>query len=232
MTWLFLAVALNLLSFFTFYRATPHQMAAIKQLEESLPQSLLDEDAEWFEAWRASGIEQQVWAPYYHQLDNETGRGYRECFSSAAAMVASFHKRISSDDAYIKIREKFGDTTEVQAQVDALKSLGLDAEFVADADADLIEEELTAGRPVMVAYLDKGDLFQGHPPMGIGHWVLLVGFNRDEFIIHDPMGKPDMEHGGHDIKKSGEYVRVSRPAFHQRWQVNGPFSGWAILVDN
>ena len=232
MTWLFLAVALTLLPFFQFFRGTPHQLAAVKQLEESLPQGVLDEDAEWFEAWRASGIEQQVWAPYYHQLDNETGRGYRECFSSAAAMVAAFHKRISSDDAYIQIRKKFGDTTEVQAQVDALKSLGLDAEFITDADADLIEEELTAGRPVMAAYLHHGDLLQGHPPMGIGHWVLLVGFNRDEWVIHDPMGKPLMERGGHDTRKSGEYVRVSRPAFHQRWQVNGPNSGWAILVND
>ena len=225
-------MALNLLSFFTFYRATPHQMAAIKQLEESLPQSLLDEDAEWFEAWRASGIEQQVWAPYYHQLDNESGYGVRECFSSSAAMVSAFHKRVSSDDAYIQIRETYGDSTSVEAQIATLRSLGLDAEFIKNADATLVEEELMAGRPVMVAWLHRGDLLQGHPPMGLGHWSVIVGFNRDEWIMHDPMGEPDMEHGGHDTRKSGEYVRVSRPAFHQRWQVNGPFSGWAILVDN
>ena len=38
--------------------------------------------------------------------------------------------------------------------------------------------------------------------------------------------------GGHDSRKSGEYVRVSRPAFHQRWQVEGPNSGWAIVVND
>ncbi len=225
-------MALALLPFFQFFRGTPHQLAAVKQLEESLPQGVLDEDAEWFEAWKASGIEQQIWAPYYHQLDNESGYGIRECFSSSAAMVSAFHKRVSSDDAYIQIREAYGDTTSVKAQIATLRSLGLDAEFIQDADATLVEEELMAGRPVMVAWLHRGDLLQGHPPMGLGHWSVIVGFNRDEWIMHDPMGEPDMEHGGHDTRKSGEYVRVSRPAFHQRWQVNGPNSGWVILVND
>ena len=225
-------MALTLLPFFQFFRGTPHQLAAVKQLEESLPEGVLDEDAEWFEAWKASGIEQQIWAPYYHQLDNESGYGIRECFSSSAAMVSAFHRRVSSDDAYIQIREAYGDSTSVEAQIATLRSLGLDAEFIKNADATLVEEELMAGRPVMVAWLHRGDLLQGHPPMGLGHWSVIVGFNRDEWIMHDPMGEPDMEHGGHDTRKSGEYVRVSRPAFHLRWQVNGPDSGWAILVND
>ena len=232
MIWLLLAVALTLLPFFQFFRGTPHQLAAVKQLEESLPQDVLDEDAEWFDAWKASGIEQQLWAPYYHQLDNESGYGIRECFSSAAAMVAAFYGRGSSDDYYNKIRETLGDTTLVQAQVETLRYLGLDVDFLQDADSDLIEEEITAGRPVLVGWLHQGDLLQGHPPMGVGHWSVIVGFNRDEWIMHDPMGLPDMERGGHDSRKSGEYVRVSRPAFHQRWQVEGPNSGWAIVVND
>jgi len=231
-TWLLLAVALALLPFFQFFRGTPHQLAAVKQLEESLPEGVLDEDAEWFEAWKASGIEQQVWAPYYHQLDNESGYGARECFSSSAAMVSAFHSRVSSDDAYIQIREAFGDTTSVQAQVNTLRSLGLDAEFVQNANSDLIEEELTAGRPLMVGWLHKGDLLRGQPPMGTGHWSVIVGFNQDEWIMHDPMGFPLLERGGHNKRKSGEYVRVSRAAFHQRWQIEGPNSGWAIVVNN
>ena len=229
---LLLAMALSLLPFFNFFRGTPHQLAAVKQLEESLPPNLLDEDAEWFESWKESGIEQQLWAPYYHQLDNESGYGVRECFSSSAAMVASFYNRIDSDDNYNKIRKTLGDTTSVNAQVTTLRVLGLDVDFTKSANSDLIEEEVSAGRPVLVGWLHKGDLLQGHPPMGTGHWSVIVGFNRDEWIMHDPMGQPDMEHGGHDSRKSGEYVRVSRPAFHQRWQVDGPNSGWAIVVND
>ena len=224
-------MALALLPFFQFFRGTPHQLAAVKQLEESLPEGVLDEDAEWFEAWKASGIEQQVWAPYYHQLDNKTGRGYRECFSSAAAMVAAFHRRVSSDDMYIRIREAYGDTTSVSAQVTALRTLGLDVDFLQDANAALVEEELAAGRPVMVAWYHRGDLSKGEMPIG-GHWSLLVGYNQDEWIMHDPMGRPDLEKGGHNSRRSGAYVRVSRPAFHQRWQADGPNTGWAIVVND
>ena len=73
---------LALLPFFDHFRNAPHQLAAIKQLEESLPKELLEDDAAWFEAWKASGIDQQVFMPYFSQLDNKTGFGYRECFPS------------------------------------------------------------------------------------------------------------------------------------------------------
>ena len=123
-------MAFALLPFFQFFRGTPHQLAAVKQLEESLPEGVLDEDAEWFEAWKASGIEQQIWTPYYHQLDNESGYGVRECFSSAAAMVASFYGKVSSDDYYNKIRERIGDTTMIDVQVKTLRSLDLNVDFL------------------------------------------------------------------------------------------------------
>ena len=79
---------LSLLPFFQFFRGTPHQLAAIKQLEESLPARLLEEnEADWFQAWKESGYDQQIYMPYFRQWDNKTKTGYRECFSSAAAMV-------------------------------------------------------------------------------------------------------------------------------------------------
>ena len=116
---LLLAVGLALLPFFQFFRGTPHQLAAIKQLEESMPPELLEEDAEWFQAWKASGYDQEVYMPYFKQLDNKTGTGYRECFSSAAAMVAAFYKKVRTDDEYNEIRAKYGDTTSVEAQLAA-----------------------------------------------------------------------------------------------------------------
>ena len=133
---------LALLPFFQFFRGTPHQLAAVKELEESLPEELLAEDADWFESWKASGIDQEVYMPYFTQNDNETKTGYRECFSSAAAMVAAFYRKVDSDDEYNRIRSQFGDTTSVVAQLQALESLGLNAEFRKDGDADLIEMEI------------------------------------------------------------------------------------------
>ena len=129
-------MALALLPFFQFFRGTAHQLAAIKQLEESIAPELLEEDgADWFQVWKESGYDQQIYMPYFRQLDNKTGMGYRECFSSAAAMVAAYYKKVRTDDEYNAIRAQFGDTTSVEAQLAALRSLGLEAEFRKDGDA-------------------------------------------------------------------------------------------------
>ena len=51
LTLLLMAMGLALLPFFQFFRGTPHQLAAIKQLEESMPPELLEEhEADWFQA--------------------------------------------------------------------------------------------------------------------------------------------------------------------------------------
>jgi hypothetical protein len=208
-------------------------------LERSLPQGVLDEDAAWFEAWRASGIAQEVHMPtYYRQLDLPNGP--RMCFTSAAAMVAGFYKKVRSQEEYNRIRARFGDSTSVMAQVKALTSLGLQVRYVQDADASDIEAEIDDGRPVLVGWLHAGDLLRGEPPMcssdTCGHWSVIHGYsgrysNDSEWLMSDPMGVPDMAHGGHNPALSGYRVRVRQAEFHQRWQVDGPHSGWAIFVD-
>ena len=227
----------SLLPFFQFFKkGDPHQLAAIAELEKSIDDVLLTDEAEWFQMWKTSGIHQEVYGvPYYNQLDSPTGYGYRECFDSAAAMVAAFHRTVQSQDAYRKVRRKHGDTTEVHAQVSALRSLGLDAEFRQNVRVEDIEIEIDAGRPLMVGWLHKGDFSKGKPAVcdnnGCGHWSVIIGYDKDDFIAMDPMGKPDMEHGGHDTAKSGELIRMSRPAFYQRFLIESEASGWAVFVD-
>ena len=228
-------LVLSLLPFFSHFRGTPHQLAAISELEDSLPEELLREDAAWFEAWKASGISQQIVVSYFHQLDNKSGQGYRECFSSSMAMVAAFYGKVKTDDQYNRIRSRFGDTTSISAQVNTLRSLGLHAEFRQDGDGSLIEAEIASGRPVAVGWLHRGDRSRGEPPMcdsyGCGHWSVIVGFDKDDWIMNDPRGTPFMERGGHS-RYGGRNVKVSRQAFKQRWEVEGPGTGWLILVDD
>ena len=230
-------VSLSLLPFFKWFRETPHQMAAIKQLEDSITDpALLDEEAEWFQTWKTTGRSEQVsGVPYYSQLDSQTGYGYRECFDAAAAMVAAFHHATNGLDEYRQVRRKFGDTTEVHSQVSALRALGLDAEFRKNVRVEDIEIEIDAGRPLMVGWLHRGNFAEGQPAVcdseGCGHWSVIVGYNKDEFIAMDPMGKPYMETGGHNPKRSGELIKMSRPAFYQRFLIEGESSGWAIFVD-
>ena len=100
-----------------------------------MPAELLDESAEWIQAWKASGIDQEVWMPqYFRQLDLPNGQ--RMCFTSAAAMAAAHHRKIKTQEEYSRIREEFGDTTSVYAHVKALSSLGLQVRFVDNADAE------------------------------------------------------------------------------------------------
>ena len=93
--------------------------------------------------------------------------------SSAAAMVAATFQKIKSDDEYIAIRSKYGDTTSVEAHLKALRELGLQAEFRKDGDADMVELEVENGRPVLVGWLHHGNMLRGEPPMcnglGCGH---------------------------------------------------------------
>ena len=235
-----LAVPLSLLPFFQFFRGTPYQLAAIKELEESVPKELLEEGADWFGTWRESGRDVEIYMPYFKQLDNKTGTGHRECFSSAAAMVAATHRKIKTDDEYIAVRSKYGDTTSVEAHLKALRELGLQAEFRKDGDADMVELEVENGRPVLVGWLHHGNMLRGEPPMcnglGCGHWSVISGYagknsSDPEWIMQDPRGLPDMERGGWSNPHLGRNARVRQAAFYQRWQVNGPGTGWVILVD-
>ena len=234
-------MALALLPFFEFFRGTPHQAAAIKELEDSLPEELLAEDAAWFEAWKASGIAQRAFVPYVHQL-NFHQKGYRRCLDASAAMVALLYGKVKTAEEYGDLRKKFGDTTDIRAQVRTLRELGLNAEFRNDADGALVEAEIASGRPVLVGWLHKGNMLRGEPPMcgslNCGHWSVIVGFEGTEstgdaqWVMHDPMGAPDIERGGHPNRYGGKNVRVPRGSFDMRWQVEGPGSGWVILVDD
>ena len=234
-------MALALLPFFEYFRGTPHQAAAVKELEDALPQELLAEDAAWFEAWKASGIAQRAVVPYVHQLDFQY-KGHRRCLDASAAMVALLYGKVKTAEEYGEVRKRFGDTTDVRAQVRTLRELGLHAEFRNDADGALVEAEIASGRPVLVGWLHKGNMLRGHPPMcdsnSCGHWSVIVGFEGTEstgdsaFVLHDPMGAPAIERGGHPNRYGGKNVRVPRATFNQRWMVEGPSSGWVILVDD
>ncbi len=107
-------MALALLPFFEFFRGTPHQAAAVKELEDALPQELLAEDAAWFEAWKASGIAQKAVVPYVHQLNFERN-GHRRCLDASAAMLALMYGKVKSAEEYGGYG-KVCDTTDVRAK--------------------------------------------------------------------------------------------------------------------
>jgi GH24 family phage-related lysozyme (muramidase) len=179
----------------------------------------------WGETQRPT--EKILKVPYFLQLDNTSGTGYRECFSSTGAMIAAYYGRVSSDDAYNVIRSKYGDTTDSAAQVAALRSLDLDARLVTNAAVGLLEAEILAGRPVGVGWLHKGPVAA---PVGGGHWTLCVGFTPEAIVMHDPNGEANMVGGGYVNHTNGAGIRYSRKNWLRRWEVDGPSTGWALLV--
>jgi len=165
--------------------------------------------------------------PYEYQNDNASGTGYRECFSSSCAMLARYHGKVKSDDAYNAVRAKFGDTTDSQAQLAALRSLGLQARFVTNAAPGLLELELRAGRPVAVGWLHHGPY---NAPTGGGHWSVIIGFDPDYWILNDPNGEADLINGGYVNHTKGAGIKYSKARFNRRWEVDGASTGWALLV--
>ena len=167
--------------------------------------------------------------PYFYQLDNLSGTGYRECFSSSCAMIAAYYGKVKSDDEYNKIRARYGDTTDKDAQLAALKFLGLNARFITNGNSDKLENELRNGRPVAVGWLHHGNV---NRPTGGGHWTCCIGFTPDTFVHNDPNGEADLVNGGYvsNSAQKGKGVKYSKKNWLPRWECDGKNTGWAIIV--
>lgn len=167
--------------------------------------------------------------PYEFQLDNASGSGYRECFSSSCAMVARFYGQVSGDDEYNRLRQRFGDSTDANAQIKALQHLGLKASFHQNGSIKTLESLLDAGQPVPVGWLHKGPV---EHPSGGGHWTVAIGYDKQSIIHNDPNGEARMVEGGYvrNTAASGQGIRYSRTNWLRRWLVEGKRSGWYLNV--
>ena len=164
--------------------------------------------------------------PYEYQLDNGA-TGYRECFSSSCAMVARYWNKIAGDYEYNRIRRQFGDTTDPQAQLRTLKTLGLRATFEMEGTPAILENLLRSGLPTPVGWLHRGPVTS---PSGGGHWTVVSGFTPTHFIHQDPNGEANTQNGGYLNSNKGANVAYSRSNWLRRWLVDGPASGWYMKV--
>lgn len=169
--------------------------------------------------------------PYFAQLDSTTDQARRMCFSSSCAMLLAYMRPgllsgPNGDDQYLSRVRSFGDTTSHIAQVAALQSYGLSAEFVKNGDFAMVERQIKAGIPVPCGYLHRGSL---QHPIGGGHWLIIVGYDANNVIVHDPLGEADLV-GGTTLNRSGRFCSYSRANFGSRWMVENPGTGWSIVV--
>jgi hypothetical protein len=110
-------------NFFKYYKSESQQEAGVEILFDQMRDVLKDDSHEWITTYREKPkvtSSNPLDVPYQSQNDNASGTGYRECFSSSCAMVAMYYGKIENDDAYNLVRQKFGDSTDAQAQVRTL----------------------------------------------------------------------------------------------------------------
>ncbi|QNI68352.1 C39 family peptidase [Synechococcus sp. BMK-MC-1] len=219
--------------FWDHWKAQPQQLEGIEQLRQaviSADPAILTEVASWRQTF--SSLPPAPPAPVHanplpviweNQNDNASGSGYRECFSSSCAMLARYWGKVSGDDAYNVIRARYGDTTSAEAQLAALRSLGLTANFATNGDRAALEAEIQAGRPVAVGWLHHGP---ATALTGGGHWSVVIGFSSTHAIHHDPNGEADLVQGGYTANTNGAAQHYSWTNWLPRWEADGPGSGW------
>ena len=205
----------------------PHQLAAWNGLQETLTAKQVEDFAELYRAAPAakpSPFANPLKVLWQSQLDNKSGTGYRECFSSSCAMLAMHWNKVANDDAYNAIRSKYGDSTDAQAQLLALRSLGLKANFHTDGTPAKLEAEIDAGRPVAVGWLHHGPV---SGPSGGGHWSVVTGYTAAAWIQNDPNGEASLVGGGYTGNTKGAGVIYSRKNWNPRWMPGGT-GGWYL----
>ena len=223
-------------NFFKYYKSEEHQIRGVDELYLSMDSDLLVETADWIKEYRNKAIKPNapisdgaiyLKVPYQSQLDNTSGTGYRECFSSSCAMVAMYYGKVKNDDEYNLIREKYGDSTDAAAQCQALRELGLEARFVTNGTTDDVRHLLEKGQPVPVGWLHKGPV---GAPTGGGHWSVIIGYKTGTWIVNDPNGEANLVPGGYSDNKNGADQQYSYKNFNPRWIVAGEGDGWYLDV--
>ena len=171
--------------------------------------------------------------PYFNQRMNKTDQqgtiGDYQCFSTAAAMMASaILNKIITPDEYNLVRDKFGVSTSWPAQMSALDEIGAGPTSNTQAASfGELKSLLRSGKPPILGLQ--------HNEAG-GHMVTAIGYNDKGFIVNDPFGKlvPKKFGGWAESNVSGQKdtkgKAITYPYDFMKdiWTVEGPRSGWML----
>jgi len=170
---------------------------------------------------------------FFSQLDSTTDQAHRMCFSSTCAMAVDFLKpgklqTEQKDDFYLRRVQQYGDTTNYQAQLKAMEYFGIKGSYRQNLDISDLRSQLEKGIPVPIGILHKGP---STSPTGTGHWLLVVGLTESHFIVNDPYGEMNVSGGGYLPSTNGDHLKYSIKNLTPRWTVEGPGTGWGILLN-
>ena len=217
--------------FWEYYKGTPNQLASIRQLFESIPSAEKQTDASWIELFRKPETNTEPSNPldvkYFYQTDNGP-EGWRQCQTSAIAMCLNFLKvpGINDDIDYLKIVQKYGDTTLQSSHQQALKSLSVPASFRTNGNKSDLIKIIDSGRPVPLGILHHGPA--SHPSGG-GHFITLIGHSATHAICHDSYGDLNCATGqwNRTDKFAGKFTTYLWQNLLPRWNLDNGFDdGW------
>lgn len=221
-------------NFFTYFKGEPHQLDAVDKLYFDMPSTLLQDDSKWVEMYRAGPpepeapeIENPLPVKYFWQQDNGP-EGWRQCQTSSIAMCLNYLKvpGINDDIDYLKVVERYGDTTLQSSHQQALKSLGVPARFRTDGGKQDLINRVNAGLPCPIGILHHGNV---SAPSGGGHYIVVIGYTETHAICHDPYGDLDLVSGTWAAtgQQDGKSVNYSWKNLLPRWDLNnGTKDGW------
>ena len=171
--------------------------------------------------------------PYFSQRDSTVaGQANRMCFSSSFAMLLAYLRPgvisgAAADDQYLKTVLRFGDTTDVNAQLKALAHYGIKASFKQDGGWDDLQRQIARNVPVPCGFLHHGS---SSKPSGGGHWLTVIGITSGHVIVNDPFGEMDVVRGTY-LNSKGAGLAYSKANWGPRWLVDGTRSGWCIIAE-
>jgi len=139
-------------------------------------------------------------------------------------MLAAYWGCEADEDDYDIVRERYGDSTSAEAQLAALRHLGLKAEFGTDGTVEMLRQEIDSGRPVATGWLCDGPV---SAPKGGGHWIMVIGYDERGFVVNDPYGNCDLISGGYLSHDDGAGLHYSYRNWVPRWRPEGT-GGWYL----
>ena len=225
---------INLVDFFRYYSGSPsdpQQEEAVTMLQQDMPTSLLTDKARWVRKYRetapAPDVENPLDVKYFWQQDNGP-EGWRQCQTSSIAMCLNYLKvpGINDDVDYLRVVQKFGDTTLQSSHAQALNSLGVKNRFRTDGSKQRLIERIQAGFPVPIGILHHGPV---SAPSGGGHYIVAHGVFDDYCLCSDPYGDLDLVSGTWAAtgQLDGKRVHYSWKNLMPRWDLNnGTEDGW------
>lgn len=163
--------------------------------------------------------------PYLYQKgDNECKHMSQVC---AIAMCLKYLDvpTINGVNEYLNIVIKHGKTTSRPVHLLSMYELGFSAYFSLSEDSYSIKDEIKKGLPVVASIVSKGHMSN---PVGGTHFVVITGYDKDNWQVQDPFGELDLVNGGlkNTSKEAGKNVKYPFKTFNKRFFVGGGATGW------